>query len=38
MVKSERRIGDKSTTECRYFISSLESDAELMLDTVRTLK
>ena len=36
MVKSERRIGEESTTECRYFISSLESDAELMLDTVRT--
>jgi predicted transposase YbfD/YdcC len=36
MVRSERRIGDKSTTESRYFISSLESDAEVMLDTVRT--
>jgi predicted transposase YbfD/YdcC len=36
MVRSERRIGDKTTTESRYFISSLESDAELMLDTVRT--
>ena len=36
MVRSERRIGDKSTTESRYFISSLESDAELILDAVRT--
>jgi predicted transposase YbfD/YdcC len=36
MVRSERRIGDKSTTESRYFISSLESDAELILAAVRT--
>ena len=36
MVEAERRIGEKTTTTRRYFISSLKSDAELMLRAVRT--
>ncbi len=36
MVEAVRRIGDQTTTTRRYFISSLESDAELMLRAVRT--
>lgn len=36
MVKSQRRIGEESSTQCRYFISSLDSDAKLVLHAVRT--
>jgi predicted transposase YbfD/YdcC len=36
MVKSVRRIGEDKTVKCRYFISSLESYAKLMLHAVRT--
>ena len=37
MVKSERRVIDgETTTACRYFISSLDSDAKLTLHAVRT--
>jgi predicted transposase YbfD/YdcC len=36
MVEAVRRIGEQATTTRRYFISSLESDAELMLRAVRT--
>jgi predicted transposase YbfD/YdcC len=36
MVKSERRVGEESSTQCRYFISSLDSDAELALHAART--
>ncbi|MFC2037484.1 ISAs1 family transposase [Chloroflexota bacterium] len=36
MVEAERRIGEKTTTTRRYFISSLKSDAQLMLRAVRT--
>ena len=36
MVKSVRQIGSEQTTKLRYFISSLESDARLMLHAVRT--
>jgi len=36
MVKSQRRIGEESSTQCRYFISSLNSDAKLVLYAVRT--
>ena len=36
MVKSVRQIGSEQTTKFRYFISSLESDARLMLHAVRT--
>jgi len=35
MVKSERRIGEVSTTEVRYFISSLDGTAKQMLGAVR---
>lgn len=36
MVRSERRRGEETTVEHRYFISSLESDAQLTLRAVRT--
>jgi predicted transposase YbfD/YdcC len=36
MVEAVRRIGEQTTTTRRYFISSLESDAELMLRSVRS--
>jgi predicted transposase YbfD/YdcC len=37
MVKSERTvIGGETTIKCRYFISSLHSDAKLILHAVRT--
>jgi predicted transposase YbfD/YdcC len=36
MVKTVRRTGEEVTTTCRYFISSLESDAKLMLSAVRS--
>jgi len=36
MVQAVRRIGEQTTTTRRYFISSLESDARLMLRAVRT--
>jgi len=37
MVRSERRVvGGETTTACRYFISSLDSDARLLLHAVRT--
>jgi len=36
MVKAERHCGDKTTTEKRFFISSLESDAKLFAKAVRT--
>jgi predicted transposase YbfD/YdcC len=36
MVKSERRIKGESSTEIRYFISSLAPDAEELLDYVRS--
>ena len=36
MVRSERRQGEETTVESRYFISSLESDAPLTLKAVRT--
>jgi predicted transposase YbfD/YdcC len=35
-VKSERRLGKKKTIEIRYYISSLDSDAERTLSVVRT--
>ena len=35
MVVGERRIGDKVSTESRYYISSLECDAEKVLHAVR---
>jgi predicted transposase YbfD/YdcC len=35
MVRAERRIGDNSETEARYYISSLPSDAKQMLRAVR---
>jgi predicted transposase YbfD/YdcC len=35
MVKSERRIGLERTVEFRYFISSLPSEAKLVLNAVR---
>jgi predicted transposase YbfD/YdcC len=35
MVKSERRSGDESTIETRYFISSLSGQAKLLLKAVR---
>jgi predicted transposase YbfD/YdcC len=36
MVQAVRRVGEQTTTARRYFISSLESDAKLMLHAVRT--
>jgi predicted transposase YbfD/YdcC len=36
MVKSVRQIGSERSTKVRYFISSLESNARLMLHAVRT--
>lgn len=35
MVKSERRMGQKSSTKVRYYISSLDDDAEQILKSVR---
>lgn len=35
MVRAERRIGEKSTIEVRYYISSLAGDAQLLLKSVR---
>ena len=35
MVKSERRSGNESTIETRYFISSLSGEAKLLLKAVR---
>lgn len=35
MVKSKRIIGDKETTETRYYISSLTSNAQLIARSVR---
>lgn len=35
-VVAERRTNDKTTIESRYFISSLERDAQLMLHAVRS--
>ena len=34
-VVSERRAGDKTSVEARYFISSLESDAKRLLEAIR---
>jgi len=36
MVVSERRIGDESTCQTRYFITSLGCDAEKILNAVRS--
>lgn len=36
MVINERRLNDESTTETRYYISSLDSNAELILKTARS--
>ncbi|NET73926.1 MAG: ISAs1 family transposase [Sphaerospermopsis sp. SIO1G2] len=35
MVRSQRQIGDRVTSETRYAISSLPSQAELMLESIR---
>jgi predicted transposase YbfD/YdcC len=36
MVQSERQVGDQRTVKRRYYISSLESNAKLLLHAVRT--
>lgn len=36
MVVCERRLWNKTTIEVRFYISSLESDAELFADAVRS--
>jgi predicted transposase YbfD/YdcC len=36
MVRYQRQTAEKKTTEERYFISSLENDAPLLLDAVRS--
>ena len=36
MVEGERRIGDKTTMESRYYISSLPNDASALLSAVRS--
>lgn len=35
MIQAERQLGDQTTVSRRYFISSLKSDAELLLKAVR---
>ena len=35
-VESKRHVGGKTSTQTRYFVSSLEADAEKMLKAVRT--
>ena len=35
MIRSERRVGDATSLETRYYISSLESDARLALQAAR---
>ena len=35
MIQAERELGDQTTVTRRYFISSLQSDAELLLQAVR---
>jgi predicted transposase YbfD/YdcC len=35
LIVSERRIGEKTTTQARYFISSLKPDATKLLEAVR---
>jgi DNA-binding response OmpR family regulator len=35
MVQAERQVGDQATVKRRYFISSLKSDAQLLLHAVR---
>ena len=36
MVEGERRVGDKTTVESRYYISSLPNDASVLLNAVRS--
>jgi predicted transposase YbfD/YdcC len=36
MVQAERQLGDETTVTRRYFVSSLKSDAKLLLHSVRT--
>jgi predicted transposase YbfD/YdcC len=36
MIRAERRLGDKTTVEYRYYLSSLASDAQHLLHAVRT--
>ena len=36
LIVSERRIGEKTTTQSRYFISSLKPDATKLLEAVRS--
>lgn len=36
MVKSERRLGNKTTTEVRFYISSLEINAEKISKAIRS--
>lgn len=36
LIRSQRRIGDKTTTSVRYYITSSQPDAEQFLHTVRT--
>jgi predicted transposase YbfD/YdcC len=36
MIVSERRIGEKSEIQTRYFITSLDSDAEKILKAKRS--
>ena len=36
MIRAERRLGDKTSVEYRYYLSSLASDAQQLLHAVRT--
>ena len=36
MVRSERREGERVSVECRYYISSLESEAQRFLGATRS--
>jgi predicted transposase YbfD/YdcC len=36
MVEEHRQVGEKTSTERRYFVSSLDADAELFAHAVRS--
>jgi len=38
VIRVERQIGEEKSVKRRYFISSLESDAQQLLQAERTLK
>ena len=36
MIVSERRLGNKTTTEARFYLSSLSSNAEIIAGAIRS--